>query len=170
VDTSLVVYRVPAAGGSPERFEGADPDTIVAGQGVWSPDRRQAVYVIDGDLVLWDGRATRKLTDSPVRESSPQWSTDGRTVFFQRDGNVFALGLDGAVLRQLTDIRRGAAPRDEKEPEGQRKFLKDQASELFEFIRSGRTRTSRGTRRPKKTPRGPSRSTPARTRTWAGSR
>ena len=138
MDTNLVVYRVPAAGGTPERFEGADPDTIVAGQGVWSPDRRQAVYVIDGDLVLWDGRATRKLTDSPVRESSPQWSTDGRTVFFQRDGNVFALGLDGAALRQLTDIRRGAAPRDEKEPEGQRKFLQDQASELFEFIRSGR--------------------------------
>ena len=138
VDTSLVVYRVPAAGGTPERFESAKPDTIVAGTAEWSPDRKQAIYVIDGDLVLWTGRETRKLTDSPARESSPQWSADGRTVFFQRDGNVFALALDGASLRQLTDIRRGAAPRDEKALEGQRKFLEDQARELFEVIRSER--------------------------------
>ncbi|MEB3323441.1 MAG: DPP IV N-terminal domain-containing protein, partial [Synechococcaceae cyanobacterium] len=59
-------------------------------------------------------------------------------VFFQRDGNFWALSLEGAQLRQLTDIRRGNAPRDEKEPEGQRKFLQDQAAELFDFIRSGR--------------------------------
>jgi len=138
VDTSLVVYRVPASGGAPERFEGAKPDTIVAGPAEWSPDLKQAVYVIDGDLVLWNGKETRKLTDSPGRESSPQWSADGRTVYFQRDGNIFAIDLAAAQLRQLTDIRRGNAPREEKPAEGQRKVLEDDAKELFDFIRSDR--------------------------------
>jgi dipeptidyl aminopeptidase/acylaminoacyl peptidase len=155
VDTNLVVYRIPASGGAPERFESADPDTIVAGSAEWSPDRRQAVYVIDGDLVLWDGRATRKLTDGPGRESGPQWSADGRTVFFQRDGNVYALDLDGAALRQITDIRRGNAPRDPREPEGQRRFLKDQVAELFEFIASGRYRSQPWNSRPEDDTTGP---------------
>jgi dipeptidyl aminopeptidase/acylaminoacyl peptidase len=140
VDTSLVVYRVPAAGGTPERFPDADPDTIVAGPAEWSPDRRQAVFVIRGDLVLWTAGGSRKLTDSPGAESNPTWSADGRTVFFQRDGNLYALDVTAAGLRQLTDIRRGSAPREEKPAEGQRKVLEDQAKELFDFIRSNRYR------------------------------
>ncbi|HET7038479.1 MAG TPA: prolyl oligopeptidase family serine peptidase [Gemmatimonadales bacterium] len=138
VDTSLVVYRVSVTGGAPERFEKANPDTILAGPAEWSPDRSRAVYQIRGDLVLWTPRGTRKLTDTPVPESGARWSADGRAVFFQRDGNLFSLNVETAQLRQLTDIRRGAAPREEREPEGQRKVNRDHTRELFEFIRSGR--------------------------------
>ena len=138
VDTSLVVYRVGAAGGQPERFEKADPDTILAGNAEWSPDRSRAVFQIRGDLVLWTPRGTRKLTDSPVPESGARWSADGQTVFFQRDGNLHSLNLQTAELKQLTDIRRGAAPRDERAPEGQRKALSQDAKELFDFIASNR--------------------------------
>ena len=140
VDTNLVVYRLAPQGGSPERFEGADPDTILAGPAEWSPDRSRALFQIRGDLVLWTPRGTRRLTDTPGFESNAGWSADGRTAYFQRDGNVFALNLESAELKQLTDIRRGNAPREDRPPEGQRKVLVDQAKELFDVIGSGRYR------------------------------
>jgi dipeptidyl aminopeptidase/acylaminoacyl peptidase len=137
VDTSLVVYRLSPAGGAPERFEKADADTILAGSAEWSPDRSRAVFQIRGDLVLWTAKGVRRLTDTQERESNPQWSADGRTVYFQRGGNAFALNIETAESRQLTDIRRGNAPK-EREAEGQRKYLVDEEKELFDFIRSGR--------------------------------
>jgi hypothetical protein len=137
MDTSLVVYRTSPAGGAPERFEKADPDTILAGAAEWSPDRSRAVFQLRGDLVLWTGKGVRRLTDTQERESSPQWSADGKTLYFQRGGNAFALNTETAESKQLTDIRRGNAPR-EREPDGQRKVIADEQKELFDFIRSGR--------------------------------
>jgi len=137
VDTSLVVYRIAPAGGAPERFERADPDTILAGAAEWSPDRTRAVFQLRGDLVLWTAKGVRRLTDTQEREASPQWSADGKTLYFQRGGNAFALNIETAESRQLTDIRRGAAP-SERKPEGQRKVIANEQKELFDFIRSGR--------------------------------
>ena len=136
MDTAEVVYRLRARGGEPERLAEADRDTILAGDAEWSPDRRRVLFVIRGDLVLWENGRSRHLTRSPGSESSPRWSADGSTVYFQRDGNVFALDLTDARLRQLTDVRSGDAP-GEKEPQGQRGFLVEQQERLFEFIRSG---------------------------------
>ncbi|MFQ5702443.1 MAG: prolyl oligopeptidase family serine peptidase [Gemmatimonadales bacterium] len=137
VDTALVIYRVAARGGEPERFEEADADTILAGAAVWSPDRKQAIFALGGDLVLWSSRGSRHLTKGAGRESNPQWSADGNTVYFQRDGNAFALGLDDAALVQLTDIRRGDAPKVARELSDQRKFLQSEEERLFEFVRKG---------------------------------
>ncbi len=137
VDTNLVVYRSSPSGGAPERFEKADPDTILAGSAEWSPDRKSAVFQIRGDLVLWSSKSVRRLTNTQERESSPQWSADGKTLYFQRGGNAFALNLESAEVTQLTDIRRGNGPR-EPEPKGQRKYLVDEQKELFDFIKSGR--------------------------------
>jgi dipeptidyl aminopeptidase/acylaminoacyl peptidase len=137
VDTNLVVYRLSPSGGTPERFEKADPDTILAGSAEWSPDHSHAVFQMRGDLVLWSPKGVRRLTNTQERESSPQWSADGKTLYFQRGGNAFALNLESAEVTQLTDIRRGSPPH-EQEPKGQRKYLVDEQKELFDFIKSGR--------------------------------
>ncbi|HEY2824810.1 MAG TPA: prolyl oligopeptidase family serine peptidase [Gemmatimonadales bacterium] len=133
-DTNLAPYRVSARGGSPERLTDAVADTVLAGPAVWSPDRKQAIYVIKGDLVLWSAAGSRYLTRTPGQEFAPAWSADGGSVFFQRDGNVFALDLAQAGLRQLTDIRNGNAPAEDKAPTGQRGFLAEQQRRLFDFI------------------------------------
>ncbi|NIM51144.1 MAG: prolyl oligopeptidase family serine peptidase [Gemmatimonadales bacterium] len=137
VDTALTVYRIQPRGGEPERLEDVDPDTILVGTGEWSRDRRRALFVVDGDLLLWERGRKRYLTRTRERESGPLWSADEKSVYFQRGGNLFALSLETSLLRQFTDIRRGDPPREEREPKGQRKFLVDQQEELFEFIRSG---------------------------------
>ncbi len=148
VDTADVVYRVAARGGDLERLEDADADSIVAGSAVWSPDRRRAIYTIDGDLILWDGRRTRHLTTGPGFESSPQWSIDGNTVYFQREQNILAIELTTSGLEQVTDIRQGDPPSEAKELEGQRKFLAEQQERLFEFIRDGEYEKQPWGRRP----------------------
>jgi dipeptidyl aminopeptidase/acylaminoacyl peptidase len=137
VDTTETIYRVSPREGTPERLEGADADTLLAGPAEWSPDRKQAVHAIDGDLILWTGRGKRYLSQGPGNESNPQWSADGQTIYFQRDGNLFALDLSTSGLRQLTDIRRGDKPRSAQQLSDQRQFIVDQERRLFEFIRAG---------------------------------
>ena len=136
-DTLDQDYRVTVA--APQRIERLPRnavDTIPLDNGVWSPDRRSQVVVLKGDLWLLDqaGRAKRRLTQTPGAESAPAWSADGRTVYFTRDNNAWGLDLSGR-LSQLSDIRRGPAPRTPPEPTGQKKVLRDDQRELFDFIR-----------------------------------
>jgi dipeptidyl aminopeptidase/acylaminoacyl peptidase len=141
VDTLDQDYRVSVAGSpQPERLPRNAIDTIPLANGVWSSDRRRLLVVLKGDLWLVEPggggpSAKRRLTQTPGAESAPSWSADGRTVFFSRDNNAWALDLAGGRLAQLTDIRRGPAPRVAAESAGQKQVLRDQQRELFDFIR-----------------------------------
>jgi dipeptidyl aminopeptidase/acylaminoacyl peptidase len=132
------LYRVPAAGGEPVRLSAAAADSVgplIAG-GDLSPDERTRVTAYQGDLYLIERRTlkTRRLTETKAVESNPVFSQDGKTVFFLRDNNLFALSLADGALRQLTDLRTGPEPKETK-PAGQRKYLVEQQQELFEHIR-----------------------------------
>jgi dipeptidyl aminopeptidase/acylaminoacyl peptidase len=136
-DTLDQDYRVNVA--SPQQIERLPRnaiDTIPLANGVWSPDRRRQIVVLKGDLWLVEqGGAKRRLTQTPVAEFAPAWSADGRTVYFTRENNAWALDLAGR-LAQLTDIRRGPAPPPSAAaPAGQKQALRDQQRELFDFIR-----------------------------------
>jgi dipeptidyl aminopeptidase/acylaminoacyl peptidase len=94
-----------------------------------SPDGSRIVYTHvtvnqkhDGyDTALWiipsSGGAARQLTSGP-RDSSPQWSPDGRLLAFTRAGEkdgkpqpaqVYLLAMEGGEARPLTDLPKGAA-------------------------------------------------------------
>ena len=137
VDTLDQDYRVSVA--APQRIERLPRnavDTVPVANGVWSPDRRLQVVVLKGDLWLLERNgARRRLTQTPGAESAPAWSTDGRRVYFTRESNAWALDVTAGHLSQLSDIRRGAAPRTPTEPAGQKKALRDDQRALFDFIR-----------------------------------
>ena len=135
VDSLDQDYRVAVSGGAPERLPRRAVDTI-AMAGVWSPDLRRMLVVLERDLyvVERDG-VKRRLTDTRDDESAPGWSADGATVFFRRGDNAWSLDLARGRLAQLTDIRQGPAPDEPREPEGQRRVLRDQQRELFDFVR-----------------------------------
>ena len=140
VDTARVAYRVAVPDGEPEPLAEGAADTVLAGRAVWSSDGRRALYVVKGDLVLWDRRGVRYLTRTFETESAPAWSADGREVFFRRGRNLFGLDLERGALRQLTDIRTGPAPASEAVSTAQRRFLRHEERELLEIIRSGHYR------------------------------
>ncbi|CAN5282731.1 hypothetical protein BH09GEM1_BH09GEM1_02110 [soil metagenome] len=109
-------YRVrSAAGAVPERLTLAQADSALPyiAEGPLSPDGRTRVVEASGDiyLVAFNGTA-RRLTQTVANESRPTFSSDGKTVYFLRDNNAFAMSLAGGEVRQLTDIRTGPAPID----------------------------------------------------------
>jgi len=93
-----------------------------------SPDGSRIVYTYvtvnqkkDGyDTSLWiipsSGGTARQLTSGP-RDTSPQWSPDGKMLAFARSsekdgkpqpGQIFLLSMDGGEARPLTDLPKGA--------------------------------------------------------------
>ncbi|MFW6085189.1 MAG: prolyl oligopeptidase family serine peptidase, partial [Gemmatimonadota bacterium] len=136
-DEERDLYRVPAEGGEPEAVPEAERDSveILLARGDVSPDRSRRVAAVRGDLYLVD-RATlavRRLTDTDRDERSPRFVAGG--VAFRTGDDLYLLDPDRGTLRQLTDIRSGAPPDDEEDPEGREAFLEDQQRELFEHVR-----------------------------------
>lgn len=140
-DAGRSLYRVPAEGGEPERIDEVEAAGIapILAQGELSPDRRWRVTSDSGDLYLIDRSSmeVRRLTRTTESETNPRFTADGTAVLFQRNGNVFRLGVSDGVLTQLTRIQSGPDPDEEDEAEGQRGFLERQQLELFEHVRRG---------------------------------
>jgi dipeptidyl aminopeptidase/acylaminoacyl peptidase len=146
-DAQTELYRVPAAGGEPERIddpEVADSLSMTFAGGELSPDRRWRVTSRGGDLYLVN-RSTlevQRLTETRDNRSNPRFSADGRSLFYSQGGQLYALTLETGAVRQLTDIRSGNAPA-ERDPEGLAAFLRDQQLELFDHIRRQQERRER---------------------------
>ncbi|MCK5653108.1 MAG: hypothetical protein KAJ42_17095, partial [Gemmatimonadetes bacterium] len=132
-------YRVRVGGGEPEKVEdeAADSMAIHFSGGALSPDGRFRLTSAGGDLYLVErkGQRVTRLTETQGGESPAGFNLDGKAIFFTRDNNLFEMTLEGAGIRQLTDIREGSPPRDPSEAQGQRAFLEEQQVELFEHIR-----------------------------------
>lgn len=60
------------------------------------------IYVMDKD-----GKNPKNLTNNDVEDSAPQWSKDGKTIYFMstRNGsqNVYAMNEDGTKVRKVAD-------------------------------------------------------------------
>jgi dipeptidyl aminopeptidase/acylaminoacyl peptidase len=133
-------YRVRAeAGAKPERLTAAQADSAApySAEGMTSPDGHSRVVEANGDIYVVSFRdgSARRVTQTVASESQPAWSADGRTVYFMRDGNAFAITLGDGATRQLTDIRTGPAPVDSAAAKGQRGVLERQQRELFDVVR-----------------------------------
>ncbi|HEU4884787.1 MAG TPA: prolyl oligopeptidase family serine peptidase [Longimicrobium sp.] len=135
-DTMTHVYRVAATGGTPELLEDSVADRMApAVNGAWDESRTRRAFARLGDVYVADVNGNeRRITQTPARETGPELSADGRTVYWFSNNNIYATAVDGGPLRQLTDIRADAAPRDPS-LEGQRGNLRRQQTELFDVIR-----------------------------------
>ena len=133
------MYRVRARGGSPEMVSDEHMDSVgvyLAG-GDYSEDRRRKVVSYEGDLWEIDRRrnAARRLTETQEFEGNPTYSPDGERIYFTRGDNVYSMRRDGAMIRQLTNVRTASPDRPDREAEGLAGYLERQQEELFEHIR-----------------------------------
>ena len=147
---------------------------------VFTRDRRRAVYVIGGDLYLYDfGKdAARRLTKTGETENGAHFTYDEQSVCFARGGNLYRLALQDSFLEQLTDIRpavaapaapggpappfRGAAELMSGGREGEQKgtdsqeFLKKEEKDLLAVVRErAKVRDEAEARRKRENPRKP---------------
>src|SRR2546421_718544 len=87
-----------------------------------SPDGRSAVYAVatvdageQEHVALWivslATGAARQLTAGRGRDTSPEWSPDGRQIAFSstRDGKaqIYLIPVDGGEARALTALEQG---------------------------------------------------------------
>ena len=103
----------------------------------WSRDRKRAVSIDDGDVVLYENNRHRKLTNTIEAESGPRFTRDERHVAFVRNNNLFVVAIDDGSIAEVTNI---AGP-DDKEPLWDEKkgtdsqeFVKSEERKLFDVI------------------------------------
>jgi dipeptidyl aminopeptidase/acylaminoacyl peptidase len=102
----------------------------------WTRDHKRAVFIDDGDVVLWDGKH-RKLTNTSDMESSARFAHDERHVSFVRGNNLFVASLDDGSIEQVTNIA-GADDKnplwDDKKGTPSQEFVKAEEKALLDVI------------------------------------
>ena len=126
-------YRLDVATKRKEKLAKAVADTTAPSEFAWDRERKRRAEIRGGDLFLVDVAPvrTRRITQTLAAERSVQIAPDGRTVYFQRDNDLYAIAWSGGPLRQLTNLQLADDPDDAPKPNPQRKFLIDQQKELF---------------------------------------
>ena len=109
LDGKSRIHILPAAGGEPRLVTEAGPSYWHG----WSPDGSTLAYVAArGNRVLniytapAEGGAERRLTDTPGLDDGPEYSPDGRFIYFnsERSGNmkIWRMGADGSNPEPFT--------------------------------------------------------------------
>jgi len=111
-------YRVRAvAGATPERLTDAQMDSVapLIADGPRSRDGLRKVVSARGDLyvIVMKKGTSQRLTQTLSAEADPRFSADEKSLLFTRDGNAFVHEFATGLVKQLTDVRPGPAPRED---------------------------------------------------------
>lgn len=136
VEHDKTTWRLDVASGALERLGDARADTLAPDTWAWDRGYTRRAELRGGDVFLVDpvGHRTRRVTATVAVETSIQMAPDGATVWFVRDGNVYAVPWSGAPVTQLTDLRTANDPKAEHES-SQRRYLAREQEELFDYVR-----------------------------------
>jgi Tol biopolymer transport system component len=109
-DGGSIIYRLPIDGGTPRRVTANWPSYWHG----WSPDGRTLAYVAGrngGDYKIYriavDGGAETQLTFGPGLDDGPDYSADGRYIYFNgfRNGcmQIWRINADGSEPKQMVE-------------------------------------------------------------------
>ena len=131
------LYVVTREGGQPEKIPLDRRRFIPTNAGERNRSGSLKVYEAYGDIYVFTvatGEA-RQLTDTEAGERNPRFTYDQTAVTFERGQNLFLVPLDKGGARQLTNFKAGKDPDEELEGTKLQEYMKDQQTELFEYIR-----------------------------------
>ena len=111
------IYILNADGTDAHRLPTYEADLAVAIEPAWSPDSNQIVFVAnrgeypddqqDMYVIDVDGSNLRQITNNVDVERIPQWSSDGKRIFFAsrtRDVYSYVMNADGTNVQVLIDM------------------------------------------------------------------
>jgi dipeptidyl aminopeptidase/acylaminoacyl peptidase len=151
-EKEAATYVVGRDGGEPKRLTDAEAEDAPPAAGRWDKARRRLLAADDGDVVLYDGAARKRLrlTRTTGGESSPRWARNDTHVTYVRDGNLFIVPVGqgaGSVVTQLTDV---APRRTEPRLTDSQKFIRDEEQKLIEYVRERKQERDQADARAKK--------------------
>lgn len=135
-DTLRSTYAVTVREDEEPRKLSLEEEMVLPGRGDYSRDFSQMVYSKYGDIFLLDveNGESRRITNTVDRESNPEFSGDEQFIIYQSGNNLFAWEIGSGQTRQLTNFIKGNK-RSARSREGQKKWLENQQTELFEVFR-----------------------------------
>lgn len=102
------IYIVPISGGAPRLVTEKGPSYLHG----WSPDMKKLVYCAqrDGEYDIYEipaeGGAEKRLTDARGLDDGPEYSPDGRLIYFnsERTGlmRIWGMNADGSEQRMIS--------------------------------------------------------------------
>jgi dipeptidyl aminopeptidase/acylaminoacyl peptidase len=130
------LYGITLPKTNPVKMEKRERAKLPTGDVQFNKDHSKAVYEKYGDIFLYDlitGKNTQ-VTNTVMFEITPQFSGDGKKVFFVSDQNLFSWESGTGKISQLTDFRKGkkVAPVPLTEQE---KWLKKDQLDHFEVLK-----------------------------------
>jgi dipeptidyl aminopeptidase/acylaminoacyl peptidase len=137
IETDFDTYVVARDGRGLRKLSEEEAKDAPPVRASWTRDRKRAVYIDSGDVVLYDGSKHRNLTNTNETESSPRFTQDERHVAFARGNNLFVLSLDDGTIRQVTNITGPDDKQplwDEKKGTESQDFVKSEERKLFDVI------------------------------------
>lgn len=151
------LYVVSVTGGTPRKLSKAERKALPSGRAIYNRDRTQKLYTKDGDLFLLDlaTNETRQITHTVGRENSPVFSLDEKSIIYGLGNNLYAWKIETGMLTQLSDIRSGKKPPEDREPKDPlRQWLKQEESNLIGVLnerleKQEKSREAREAERPK---------------------
>jgi dipeptidyl aminopeptidase/acylaminoacyl peptidase len=109
------LYRVDPAGGAPAKL---DPVAMARADGpaVYDRARAHAAFVLHGDVFLVDLAGGRRVqvTRTPQRESSPQFSADGRALQFRDGDDWYSYDLASGVTSPAAVLKFADDPQEKR--------------------------------------------------------
>lgn len=153
-------FEYTLASGELRRLDEDEAEMVPPSNAVWDLERRRALWVVRDSLICYETESgsARPLLEG-VNGARPVLITaDGAMVVISYNSNLFAIPLtnpgEGPLMRQLTDIRDGQAPR-EGPANDHRRWLREQQLALFDVLQrsqeqreKARERSQRGRVKP----------------------
>ena len=114
-DGDYAIFEMNADGSAQRRLtpregDASSPsDLFFQVEPAWSPDGTMIAFASrrTGKFHVYsmnaDGTGTRQLTTGTSNHSRPTWSSDGRRIAFERDGDVYVMNADGSGQRRISD-------------------------------------------------------------------
>ena len=143
-DDIAATWVVARAGGEPRRLSDEERLTAPLATGQWDRTRRRQLGVDEGDIVIIDTIAGRRVevARTVATESAPRWAHDETAVTFVRDNNLFLapLGPEGGGLVQLTDV---APRRPESRVTDSQRTARQEETDILDWVEQEQARRER---------------------------